>query len=333
MKALAIVVALAVLLVGLAVQAQEGPIGHVIKADLKDGKGRAALKRGSHAPAGDRATVPITLQALKQRIFVYEGDQFTLSGGAIIWYFAGNQPKQAMNEAPLVYHPDRRGPETPRPSRPQQSPDDKDTKPPAGQPRFLFGEPRQRNLYVPTHGAMSLVWYTPPNCQLVSLRADGSGVHLSEQLSAGTVVKEAPLGVYRSEAWTEALAPLAERRNGADVTLTLTFVRKDKPNSEQKVTQEFHILPAAQGEGIYFAWRQWTNADPDDAFGKLADYWMTLEEQNCGMECTARLVDWWLEDKDNYAANAAMRALALRAECPYLEWVFKHRLPTEPNVK
>ena len=79
---------------------------------------------------------------------------------------------------------------------------------------------------------------------LVSLRVDGNGVHLNEQLSAATVLKEAPLGVHRSEALTEALAPLAERHNGTDVTLTLTYLRKDNPNGEQKVTQDFHILPS-----------------------------------------------------------------------------------------
>jgi hypothetical protein len=119
------------------------------------------------------------------------------------------------------------------------------------------------------------------------------------------------------------LIPLARDPNGADVLLRLTLTQAGPGKKPVVINQRFHIVPTAQCQQADYAEEQWREADSDELFVRMADYVLEMEKLKCGMEGAARLVEWWSAEPENYAATAAMHALALRSECIPLERFFR----------
>ena len=310
-----------VLVVSQTVQKAELPVGYIIRTTAK---GSVQLLRGVQGKAASGRTADsITVAALKKRVYVYNGDRFQLAEGADVWYFAGNQVKQGSHTPIVEDHPEQEGSRWLRGYRPL------DGSPPTqaaanAPPSFLFGNRRDNNLYVPMHGPLGIVWYHPTGYTARTLTViQGSTRLSSETIPAAAAASTVPVGLYLSKALAEQLLPLARNPNGADVLLRLTFAQVGPGKKSVEITQGFHIVPTAQCQQADYAEEQWREADAEDQFVRLSDYMLEMERLKCGMEGAARVAEWWSSEPDNYAAKAAMHALALRSECVPLERFFR----------
>ena len=257
-----------VLIGGGTASAAEGPAGYIIRIN---GKGRVRLLRGTQGKAAAGQTETPIPVVLKKRVFVYNGDRFLLAEGADAWYFAGNQVKQATHAPTVENHPDAEGPQWLRGYRPQDGTEPSLPHKAPPPPSFLFGSPKENNLYVPLHGSLGVVWFNPPGCTAHTLEVvQGSKRLCSEPIPPGAVKPKALVGLLLSKAVTEQLSTLAREPNGADVLLRLTFTQGGPGRKPGEIAQRFHIVPTDQCQQADYAEEQWRDATEDEQFVRLA---------------------------------------------------------------